>query len=294
MIGVGTGPDSWGVWFADAPGQVQWPQYLDEAARAGYELTELGPLGYAPRDPAQVAEDLRAHGLTPLASFAEVDLSEPDAAPAILDAVDHVGHFVAAVGGSFVNVIDVAYRDLATGVELGPAELEPRRWRQLTSTCEALGALIRDRYGLVMTFHPHADTHVERADQIERLLDETDPELVSLVFDTGHHAYRGGDPVEFFRAFHGRIAYLHLKNVDPRVRAEVDTRGLPLVEAVKRRVFCEPVLGVVDFPALAAAVADVGFAGPACVEQDMHQPPPGHALGVATRTRVYLREIGLG
>src|SRR5262249_1499764 len=142
--------------------------------------------------------------------------------------------------------------------------------------------------------HPHVDTHVKREDQIERLLADTDPAVVSLVFDTGHHAYRGGDPIAFFRAHHDRIEYLHLKSIDPDVRSEVDAEDLPLVEAVKRGVFWEPERGPVDFPALAAAVAEVGFDGPACVEQDMHQPPPGQALDIATRTRIYLREIGLG
>lgn len=294
MIEVGTGPDSWGVWFADAPGQIRWPQYLDEVVAAGYTATEIGPYGYAPKDPADVARDLADHGLSPLASFVEVDLSDPEARQPVTVAVNEVAELVAAVGGRFVNVIDLAYRDLATGAELGPAELSPTRWRELTSRLNDLGALVRDRYGLTMTFHPHVDTHVERTEQIERLLDDTDPGLVSLVFDTGHHAYRGGDPIGFFRDHHERIAYLHLKSIDPDVRAAVDAEDLPLVEAVKRGVFCEPAEGIVDFPALAGAVVAAGFTGPACVEQDMHQPADGYPLAVATRTRHYLRSIGLG
>jgi inosose dehydratase len=294
MIDVGTGPDSWGVWFADAPGQIRWPEYLGEVGKAGYRFTEIGPLGYAPEDPARVQQDLAAHDLAALASFAEVDLSEPDAKAKVVDHVQRVAALVGSVGGRFVNVIDATYRDLATGVETGPAELDDEHWQQLVSTCNELGAMVRDRYQLVMTFHPHVDTHVEREDQIERLLGDTDPAVVSLVLDTGHHAYRGGDPIAFFRRHHDRIEYLHLKSIDPDVRAQVDAENLPLVEAVKRGVFCEPERGAVDFTALAGAVADVGFDGPACVEQDMHQPPPGQALDIATRTRTYLREIGLG
>lgn len=294
MIEVGTGPDSWGVWFADAPGQIRWCDYLAEVAEAGYPLTEIGPFGYAPTDPATLASDLADSGLGALASFAEVDLSDPEAEVLIVKAVDRVAALVAAIGGRFVNVIDAAYRDLETGKELGPAELPADRWAQLTSLASGLGAMVRDRYAVRMTFHPHVDTHVERTEQIERFLGDTDPEAVSLVFDTGHHAYRGGDPVGFFREHHDRIAYLHLKSIDPTVRAEVDQEHLPLVEAVKRGVFCEPAAGIVDFPALVATIAAVGFKGPACVEQDMHRPPPGYALDVATRTRTYLRSIGLG
>ncbi len=294
MIDVGTGPDSWGVWFADAPGQICWREYLAEVAAAGYAFTEIGPYGYAPTDGAAVAADLERAGLRALASFAEVDLSDADAHHRVVDDVDRVAAVVAECGGRFVNVIDATYRDLATGVEVGPAQLDPAAWRQLVTTCNELGALVRDRYGLVMTFHPHVDTHVERTEQIECLLATTDPAAVSLVLDMGHHAYRGGDPVGFFRDHHDRIAYLHLKSVDPAVRAAVDAEDLPLVRAVERGVFCEPARGDVDFGALAEAIAEVGFDGPACVEQDMSAPPLGEALEIARRTRRYLAEVGIG
>jgi inosose dehydratase len=294
MIEVGNGPDSWGVWFADAPGQISWPDYLTEVRAAGYELTELGPYGYAPTRPAHVAEDLRRAGLRALAAFVEADLSVPAAAEMVTDAVDRMATIVAGVEGRFVNVIDAAYRDLETGKELGPSELDEGGWHQLTTMADRLGAMVRDRHGLTLTFHPHVDTHVERGEQIERFLGETDPAAVSLVFDTGHHAYRGGDPVDFFRRHYDRIAYLHLKSVDPDVRAVVDAEDLPLVEAVKRGVFCEPAAGAVDFVALGDAIRAVGFTGPACVEQDMHRPAAGRALDIATRTRDYLRRIGIG
>jgi inosose dehydratase len=294
MIDIGTGPDSWGVWFPDEPGQISWQQYVTEAAEAGYTFTELGPYGYAPREPQRIASDLAGAGLRPLASFAEVDLSSKEAEDDVVDAVDAVAQLVGAVGGRFVNVIDATYRDLATGTPLGPAELDSAAWHQLTDLCNRLGALVRHRYDVTLTFHPHVDTHVERTEQIERFLEATDAEVVSLVLDTGHHAYRGGDPVGFLRDHNDRIGYLHVKSVDPDVRAAVDREDLPLVEAVKRGVFCEPAEGDVDFAALAAAITDVGFTGPACVEQDMCHPAAGHPLAVATRTRAYLRGIGIG
>jgi hypothetical protein len=39
-------PDSWGIWFASDPRQIEWPQFLDELAEAGYEWMELGLYGY--------------------------------------------------------------------------------------------------------------------------------------------------------------------------------------------------------------------------------------------------------
>ena len=54
-IGLGTAPDSWGVWFPDDPRQTPWRRFLDEVVTAGYSITELGPFGYLPTDPVHAA-----------------------------------------------------------------------------------------------------------------------------------------------------------------------------------------------------------------------------------------------
>src|SRR5258707_3667370 len=97
-----------------------------------------------------------------------------------------------------------------------------------------------------LVYHPHAETHVEYEDQIEAFLEQTDPERVSLCLDTGHHAYRGGDPVAFFRRHHARIRYLHLKSIDAKVRARVEAERIPFALAVGMDMFCEPSPGCVD------------------------------------------------
>ena len=46
MIKIGNCPDSWGIWFDQDDRQMDWNQYLDEVAEAGYRYTEIGPYGY--------------------------------------------------------------------------------------------------------------------------------------------------------------------------------------------------------------------------------------------------------
>src|SRR5262249_57316643 len=139
-----------------------------------------------------------------------------------------------------------------------------------------------------------AETHVEYEDQIERLLEKTDPALVSLCLDTGHHAYRGGDPVAFFRKHHARIPYLHLKSVDPQKQAWVERERIPFAHAVAADMFCEPDRGAVDFIAFRDALREAGYDGWATVEQDMYPSPFDKPLPIARRTREYLLPIGLG
>src|SRR5215467_10077391 len=62
-IKVGTAPDSWGVWFPSDERQTPWQRFLDEVAAADYAAVELGPFGYLPTDPYQLAAELGSRSL---------------------------------------------------------------------------------------------------------------------------------------------------------------------------------------------------------------------------------------
>ena len=86
-----------------------------------------------------------------------------------------------------------------------------------------------------MQFHSHADSHVGYQHEIERFLETTDPEYVNLCLDTGHVAYYGGDSLELIARYPDRIGYLHLKQVDPEIVAQVEAEDLDFPEAVTAR-----------------------------------------------------------
>ncbi len=60
---------------------------------------------------------------------------------------------------------------------------------------------------------------------VERFLDSTDLDLVNPRLDTGHYAHCGGDSVKLIETYAERIGYLHLKQVDPEILAEVGGEG---------------------------------------------------------------------
>ncbi|WP_330175764.1 sugar phosphate isomerase/epimerase [Streptomyces sp. NBC_01498] len=292
-IRVGSAPDSWGVWFPDDPRQVPWRRFLDEVALAGYEWIELGPYGYLPTDPARLAEETAARGLKVSAGTVFTGLHH---GPAVWDSTwAHVADIAAltrAMGADHLVVIPSFWRDDKTGQVLEDRELTAAQWRDLTTQTERLGREVRDRFGLTIVVHPHADTHIDDEDNVSRFLDATDPALVSLCLDTGHYAYCGGDSVRLIETYGERIGYLHLKQVDPEILAEVVAGGIPFGPAVGRGVMCEPPGGV---PALepvlkAARKLDVDLF--AIVEQDMYPCPPDKPYPIAERTRRFLRSCG--
>ncbi|MFJ4774949.1 sugar phosphate isomerase/epimerase family protein [Streptomyces sp. NPDC088762] len=292
-IRVGSAPDSWGVWFPDDPRQTPWERFLDEVADAGYEWIELGPYGYLPTDPARLAEETAKRGLRVSAGTVFTGLHH---GPAVWeDTWEHVSRIAAltrAMGAAHLVVIPSFWRDDKTGEVLEDRTLTPAQWRQLAAQTERLGREVLDRHGLRIVVHPHADTHIDTPENVARFLDATDPALVSLCLDTGHYAYCGGDSVQAVETFGERIGYLHLKQVDPRVLAEVVADQVPFGPAVARGVMCEPPSGVPALEPVLAAAERLGVDLFAIVEQDMYPCEPDRPLPIARRTRAYLRSCG--
>jgi inosose dehydratase len=293
-IKLGSAPDSWGVWFPSDPRQIPWERFLDEIATAGYEWTELGPYGYLPTDLQLLRGELERRGLKVSAAVAISHLEDAAAWPDLEKQVLGGGGLAAELGGRFLVLIDDTYSDLFTGKPTRPSRLDQAAWSRLIETTHRVADLVESRLALQVVFHPHAETHIEYEDQIEALLADTDPEKVALCLDTGHHAYRGGDPISFFRRHHERIKYLHLKSVDRQKQHWVERERIPFAIAVANDMFCEPSEGAVDFIAFRDALRNLNYDGWATVEQDMFPAPFDKPFPIAKRTREYLREIGLG
>ena len=293
-VKIGSAPDSWGVWFPSDDKQIPWQRCLDEIAEAGYQWTELGPYGYLPTDRATLQDELSKRGLRASGTFAMGHLEDDAAWQGLEKQILGAGESLAYLGAEYLILIDDTYTNLWTGEATAPGKLDDDAWKRLVDRVHYVVDLVRDRFGLQVVFHPHAETHVEYEDQIERLLSQTDPERVVLCLDTGHHAYRGGDPISFLRRHHRRIPYLHLKSVRPDLQKRVAEENIPFAHAVGMDLFCEPSQGVVDFPALCRVLQEIDYNGYAIVEQDMYPAPFDKPLPIARRTRKYLRDIGIG
>lgn len=294
QVTIGTAPDNWGVWFPADSKQIPWERFMNEVQQAGYDWIEIGPYSYLPSDPETLRAELDKRNLKVTGTFVMDHLEDADRWAEIEEQANRVGALIQAVGGKYMVLIDDVYSDLFTGKITRPAKLDEQGWKNLVETTNKLAKLARDKYGLTLVYHPHAETHVEYEDQIERLLNDTDPELVFLCLDTGHHAYRGGDPIAFMRKHHKRIPYLHIKSVDPQMQKRVTDENIPFAIAVGQDMFCEPSRGAVDFPKFRDMLREINFNGWGIVEQDMYPAPFDKPLPIATRTRQYLRDIELG
>ena len=202
----------------------------------------------------------------------------PDVWDATWAHVSDIAALTQAMGAEHLVVIPSFWRDDKTGEVLEPDTLTAEQWRHLTTQTERLGHEVRERYGLKIVVHPHADTHIDSEENVTRFLDGTDSSLVSLCLDTGHYAYCGGDSVKLIETYGERIGYLHLKQVDPEILADVRANEVPFGPAVARGVMCEPPSGVPALEPVLAAAQKLDVELFAIVEQDMYPCEPDKPL----------------
>jgi inosose dehydratase len=286
---IGTAPDSWGIWFAEDPNQTPADRFLDEVVQAGYEWIEIGAYGYLSTDPVQLRDDLSSRGLKVSGGTAFARLQHPGTIDEVWEHVAPIASLTAAMGAEHVIVIPDLWRDDLTGKEKEPRELSPEQWTTLIEGHNELGRRMLEEYGVHSQFHSHADSHVGYQRDVERFLNDSDPQYVNLCLDTGHIAYYGGDSVELINKYPDRIGYLHLKQVDPELAARVVAEDISFSQAVRMDVMVEPPVGVPDLAeVIAAANAALDHPVYGIVEQDLYPCPPDKPLPIARRTYTYL------
>ena len=278
---IGNAPCSWGVFYPTG-NSVTAEDYLDAVARAGYRTTELGPLGFMGEDTARIADALASRGLT-LAGAAHVHtLADPGSAPALTAALARLGRLLQALGCRHLVLMDESefYPAGARGV------VDQAGWDCAMGLIRDAAARMADQ-GITLHIHPHAGTCIEREAQIDRLLAETG---VSLCFDTGHHALWDQDVQAYVGKVWDRIGYIHLKNVDPVVRARVLSGALDVNASFDEGVMCALPDGAVDIAAVLRQIATRGFDGPVVVEQDPARDAAETPEALARRNLAFLQD----
>ncbi len=298
MIRVANAPCSWGALEFDLAGDVPASErVLDEMAEAAYAGTELGDRGFFPSEPDPLHDALARRGLVLVGGFVPVALASRSAHAEGRERAVATARLMAAVAPRAVLVLsDENGRDPARAKRAGrirPGDgLDPSAWRVFADGVEEIARAVRDSSGLELVFHHHCGGFVETADEVERLMDLTSPDLVGLCLDTGHWTYAGGDPLTGARRYGDRVRHVHFKDCDPAISAVARAEEADYLEAVRRGVFCELGTGDVDFPSLVGHLRSRDYGGWIVVEQDVF-PGLGRPLESALRSRAYLRELGV-
>lgn len=130
-----------------------------------------------------------------------------------------------------------------------------------------------------IAYHHHMGTVVESADDIRRLMDNTD-QAVGLLLDTGHLMFSGGDPLEIQQEYAGRICHVHCKDIRADVLSDARNRDLSFLDSVLNGVFTVPGDGCIDYSTLFKGLKASGYQGWLVVEAEQ-DPAVAHPLTYA-------------
>jgi inosose dehydratase len=291
---LGNAPCSWGVEFANDPRNPTWQTVLKECAAAGYKGIELGPVGFMPEDPVRLADGLAQHELTLIGGVVFRPFHDRDKWDDVWDGAVRTCKSLRAHGAQQLVLIDsISPRRAPTAGRVAEAiQMDQEEWRAFRKRIGQVALMGADEYGLTVSIHAHAAGFIDFEPELERLLDEINERVLKICFDTGHHSYAGFDPVAFMKRHVDRISYMHFKDIDPKVKADVIKNRTDFYKACGQGIFCNLGKGDVDFPAVRQVLLDSGFEGWCTVEQDCDPTLDVRPLDDAQANRRYLQSIG--
>lgn len=307
-IAVGNAPCSWGTLEFESTqgGALTYDRMLDELVATGYTGSELGDWGFMPTDADALAATFRQRGLTLTGAFVGVALADRAAHDGGEETVVRTAKLLAdtaAVLGQAQqpylvladNNCTVPERTLNAGRITPTMGLDDEQWAIFAEGANRLARAVTDATGLRTVFHHHCGGYVETPDEIGCFLELTDPEVIGLVFDTGHYSFGAGGCESLLSAlerYASRIDYVHYKDCDAKVVAKAAVGNWDYFESVRQGVFCELGQGCVDFAAVTEWLRARSYRGFITVEQDV-LPGMGTPKASAQRNRDFLRTLGL-
>jgi inosose dehydratase len=278
-------PISWGI--CEVPGwgyQMPADQVLRQMSEIGLSATELGPDGFLPADPDELARTLAAHNLHAVGGFTPFVLHRVDVDPMIeLDRL--LPGFKAARAGVLVLSADSGQ----TGYDSRP-DLDDEGWHRLLRNLDRVAARAAG-HGIRAVLHPHVGTMVETGPEVQRVLEGS---AISLCMDTGHLLIGGTDPAVLAGQVPDRIAHTHFKDVDLTYARKVRAGRLTYTEAVREGMYRPLGKGDVDVAAIVEHLRGNGYDGWYTLEQDtiLTQPPAGEGPVADVRASVdHLRSL---
>ncbi len=251
----------------------QLKQSFQECKFLGYDTVENFAFlrDYYKDDPSELKQLSDSCGVELVNLYGHFSLDVEASLKTAMEQVD----FLAAIGGTWYNCQHSGFGEAPFERPTDPAMIDA-----ICEITNKLGAYAKEK-GVTVCFHPHFGTCVFTQSDIDYFAAHTDPKLVSFCFDTAHTTVAGMDPAALIRQYGSRIAYMHLKDVDTYALSKAEGRD-------KMASFRALGHGTVDFPAVKAALEEVGYDGVLCVELDRPEVCNFHSAEVS---RIYLRDV---
>lgn len=289
-VKLGIAPIAWtNDDMPDLGAENTFEQCVSEMALAGFTGSEVG--NKYPKDPKALKKALDLRGIQICNQwFSSFLLTKP------FEEVEKECRaqlaFLKAMGSKIIGFSEQSYSVQGqpdTPIFGHKYVLNDAEWETLCSGLNRLGKIAKEEYGISLTYHHHMGTVVQSAEETERLMAGTDPEYVSLLFDTGHFAYCQEDPLEMVKKYIGRIKHVHLKDIRPQVVAQVRAENKSFLDGVRMGAFTIPGDGCISFDPIFEVLEKAGYEGYMLVEAEQ-DPAKANPLEYAIKARKFIAE----
>ena len=271
---LGIAPIAW--WnddLAELSDDVSLEECLRQASVAGFTGMETGRR--FPMDMGELGPILGRHGISVCGGWfsgllLDGDIErEKDRVRAQLDFFVAAGAPCIVYGETARSIQGVRSAPLATKPKLSEDEIGAYG-RKMT----AFGEWCAEQ-GMPIAYHHHMGAAIETEAELDLLMKHSGASL-PLLFDAGHMAFAGGDPLRVIDKHHARISHVHTKDVRMGVIEGLDRGRESFLDAVVKGAFTVPGDGSLDFVAIVQRLAEYGYEGWFVVEaeQDPKVNPP--------------------
>ena len=264
-------------------------QCVSEMALAGFTGSEVG--NKYPKDPEVLKKALELRGVEICNQwFSSFLITKP------FEEVEKEFRaqlaFLKAMGAKVIGASEQSYSvqgQLDTPIFGHKYEMNDQEWDTFCTGMNKLGKIAKEEYGIALTFHHHMGTVVQSLAEVDRMMENTDPEYVSLLFDTGHFTYCGEDPLEVVKKYVHRIKHVHLKDIRPEVVEQVKKENMSFLAGVRAGAFTIPGDGCINYDPIFKVLEDAGYEGYMVVEAEQ-DPAKANPLEYAIRVRKFIAE----
>jgi inosose dehydratase len=289
---LGAHPINWvGEDVREHGDDTTYTQILDDIQSLGLTGTEMGRK--FPTEIGLLKEELSKRNIQLVSQWKSVLFSDPAYRESELNAYREHVKFLKEMGSTVISTCEVGgslhFDPRRTPLESEVLRLDEAGWSSLAEGLNEAGRIAQE-YGLKLTYHHHGGTVVEQPEEIDKLMEMTDPEFVFLLFDSGHALYGGADPLAVLQKHYDRVAYIHLKDVRREELEQARAAQSDFVTCIRNGVFTVPGDGCIDFRPIIRELVDQDYRGWALLEGE--QDPAKHpAREYAGRAIQYLQSL---
>ena len=287
-VKLGIAPIAWtNDDMPDLGAQNTFEQCISEMALAGFTGCEVG--NKYPKDTKVLKKALDLRGMQICNAWFSTFLTTKPYEETEKDFIEHIT-FLKEMGAKVVGVSEQGHS--IQGMDLSIFDdkyvMNDEEWDMLCTGLNKLGKVAKDM-GITLTFHHHMGTVVQTEAEIDRLMENTDPELFNLLFDSGHLAYCGEDYMSVLKKYIKRIKHVHLKDIRPEVIADVKANKESFLQGVRKGTFTVPGDGVIDFAPIFDVLSENNYEGYVLVEAEQ-DPAIANPFEYALKARKYIAE----